>query len=187
MNDFYDMVYRAGQAKVQIRSDGRPRDFMVVEAIVRKQHEAGLKGSGVAQEDALQAAPSKQRRRKLTITNTVEGFRRLTGMLSEFGLPVMVGFEATGYHHRALMHHLWDAGLVLKLVSSVALARTRAPFHNSGDNNNPKHAQVILHMLKIGAIQVLHDPTVAGTNDIQEQSKTHEVVSKAKTEFCTAS
>lgn len=55
MNDFDDMVYRAGQAKVQIRSDGRPRDITVVEAIVRKQHEAGLKGSVVAQKDALQS------------------------------------------------------------------------------------------------------------------------------------
>lgn len=55
MNDFDDMVYRAGQAKVLIRSDGRPRDITVVEAIVRKQHEAGLKGSVVAQKDALQA------------------------------------------------------------------------------------------------------------------------------------
>ncbi|WP_054004981.1 hypothetical protein [Cypionkella psychrotolerans] len=55
MNDFDDMVYRAGQATVQVRSDGRPRDITVVEAIVRKQHEAGLKGSVVAQKDALQS------------------------------------------------------------------------------------------------------------------------------------
>ena len=38
-------------------------------------------------------------------------------------------------------------------------------------------------MLEIGVVQVFHDPMVAGTNDTQELSKTHEVVSKAKTEL----
>ncbi len=137
--------------------------------------------------EVVMAAPGKQRRRKLAITNPIEGFRRLRGMPSEFGLPVRVGFEATGYYHRAPMHHLGDASLDLKLVSSVALGRTRAALHNSGDKNDAKNAQVILHMLEIGAIQAFHDPMVAGTNDIQEQSKTHEVVFKAKTEFGTAS
>ena len=48
---------------------------------------------------------------------------------------------------------------------------------------NPKDAQVILHMLKIGATQTYCDPVRAGINDIQELSKTHEVISKAKTEL----
>ncbi|MDZ4392468.1 DUF5681 domain-containing protein [Cypionkella sp.] len=55
MNDFDDMVYRAGQATVQVRREGKPSEITMVEAIVRKQHEAGLKGSVVAQKDALQA------------------------------------------------------------------------------------------------------------------------------------
>jgi hypothetical protein len=38
-------------------------------------------------------------------------------------------------------------------------------------------------MLKIGATQVYHDPIQTGINDIQEFSKTHEVISKAKTEL----
>lgn len=42
---------------------------------------------------------------------------------------------------------------------------------------------MILHMLRIGAIQVFHDPLLAGVNDIQELSKTHEIVSRAKTEL----
>lgn len=54
MNDFDDMVYRAGQAKVQVRRNGKPTDITVMEAMVGKQHEAGLKGSVVAQKDALQ-------------------------------------------------------------------------------------------------------------------------------------
>jgi hypothetical protein len=46
-----------------------------------------------------------------------------------------------------------------------------------------KDAQVILHMLKIGATQVYYDPIRSGVNDIQELSKTHEVILKAKTEL----
>ena len=38
-------------------------------------------------------------------------------------------------------------------------------------------------MLKIGATQTYLDPIRAGINDIQELSKTHEIVSKAKTEL----
>jgi hypothetical protein len=38
-------------------------------------------------------------------------------------------------------------------------------------------------MLRIGASQVYCDPLVAGINDLQELSKTHEMISKAKTEL----
>ncbi len=48
--------------------------------------------------------------------------------------------------------------------------------------NDPKDAQVILHMLRIGATQVYVDPLAAGINDLQELSKTHETISKAKTQ-----
>jgi len=88
-------------------------------------------------------------------------------------MPVRIGFEATGNYHRVLMYHLGVAGFDLKLVSSVALARTREALHNSWDKNDPKDAQVILHMLQIGAVQIFQDPMVVGTNDIQELSKTH--------------
>src|SRR4051812_11092022 len=54
---------------------------------------------------------------------------------------------------------------------------------NVRDKNDPKDAQVILHMLKIGAVQPFHDPLRAGINDIQELSKTHEAISRAKTEI----
>jgi transposase len=133
--------------------------------------------------EVLIAAPGKQRRRRVTLTNTKADFDRLVGVLSGYGRPVRVGFEATGNYHRALAHHLSRAGFELKLVSSVALARTREALHNSWDKNDPKDAQVILHMLQIGAVQVFHDPLLAGVNDIQELSKTHEIVSRAKTEL----
>ena len=94
-----------------------------------------------------------------------------------------IGFEATGNYHRPLAHHLGQAGFELKLVSSVGLARTREALHNSWDKNDPKDAQVILHMLEIDAVQFFHDPLVTGTADIQELSKTHEIVSRSKTEL----
>src|ERR1700744_2076222 len=66
---------------------------------------------------------------------------------------------------------------------SMALARTREALHNSWDKNDPKDAQVILHMLSIGATMAYQDPLASGINDLQELSKTHEFVSKAKTEI----
>jgi hypothetical protein len=53
--------------------------------------------------------------------------------------------------------------------------------HNSWDKNDPKDAQVILHMLKTGLSQTWHDPLVSGTNDAQELSKTHHQVTLART------
>ncbi len=41
---------------------------------------------------------------------------------------------------------------------------------------------MILHMLRIGATQRYVDPLAAGINDLQEMSKTHEAISKAKTQ-----
>jgi transposase len=38
-------------------------------------------------------------------------------------------------------------------------------------------------LLQIGAVQVFHDPLVAGISDIQELSKTDEMVARAKTEL----
>lgn len=70
----------------------------------------------------------------------------------------------------------------MRLISSVALARTREALHNGWDKNDPKDAQVILHMLRIGATQRYVDPLAAGINDLQELSKTHETISKAKTQ-----
>jgi len=119
----------------------------------------------------------------MTITNSTEDFVRLIAILRDYGMPVRIGFEATGNYHRVLMYHLGVAGFDLKLVSSVALARTREALHNSWDKNDPKDAQVILHMLQIGAVQIFQDPMVVGTNDIQELSKTHDAVSRTKTEL----
>jgi transposase len=87
--------------------------------------------------------------------------------LTEYGRPVRVAFEATGNYHRVLAYDLAAAGFEVKLVSSVALARTRQALNNSWDKNDPKDAQVILHMMEIGNEQFFHDPLFQGTNDIQ--------------------
>lgn len=131
----------------------------------------------------LVGIPGKKRRRRLTITNTLEDFQRLTTALASYDLPARIGFEATGNYHHALAHHLGQAGFDLKLVSSIGLARTREALHNNWDKSDPKDAEVILHMLEIGAVQFFHDPLVSGTADIQELSKTHEIVSRSKTEL----
>jgi transposase len=133
--------------------------------------------------DVLIEIPGKTRRRRLTVLNTRTEHDRFVDLLAGLGCAVIAGFEATGNYHRPLAYRLLEAGFTLRLVSSVALARTREALHNGWDKNDPKDARVILHMLKIGATQVYCDPIRSGINDIQELSKTHEVISKAKTEL----
>jgi hypothetical protein len=91
-------------------------------------------------------------------------------------------FVATGDYHRGLAYRLLSAGFELRLVSSVALARTREALHNGWDKNDPKDAQVILHMPGSERPNAMSIPLAAGINDLQELSKTHEAISKAKTE-----
>lgn len=136
-----------------------------------------------ARHEVLIAIPGKKRRRRLIVLNQLDDFNRLIAALLDYGCPVRVAFEATGNYHRALAYHLAAAGFEMKLVSSVALARTREALNNSWDKNDPKDAQVILHMMEIGNEQFYHDPLMRGTNDIQELSKTHDIVSKSKTEL----
>ena len=123
------------------------------------------------------------RRRRMTILNTRADHDKLITSLQAMHKPIVVGLEPTGNYHRALAHRLIGAGFGVRLISSMALARTREALHNGWDKNDPKDAQVILHMLQIGATMVYQDPLAAGINDLQELSKTHEVVSKAKTEI----
>src|SRR3954447_12079400 len=131
--------------------------------------------------EVLIQAPGRQRRR-LTILNSKADYDRLIEILTGYGGSVVIGFEATGDYHRGLAYRLLSAGFELRLISSVALARTREALHNGWDKNDPKDAQVILHMLRIGATQRYVDPLAAGINDLQELSNTHAAISKAKTE-----
>jgi len=46
--------------------------------------------------EVLIAIPGKSRRRRLTVLNRQDDFDRLIQVLTEYGLPVRVAFEATG-------------------------------------------------------------------------------------------
>src|SRR5680860_675131 len=119
-----------------------------------------------ARNDVLIEIPGKGRRRRMVVVNARAEHDRFVEMLRALSQPVIAGFEATGNYHRPLAFRLLEAGISLRLVSSVALARTREALHNGWDKNDPKDAQVILHMLKIGATQTYADPLLTGINDI---------------------
>ena len=136
-----------------------------------------------ARNEVLIQIPDRARRRRLTVLNTKNEHDRLVALLAGLGRPVACGFEATGNYHRPIAWRLLQAGFDVRLVSSLALARTREALHNGWDKNDPKDAQVILHLLAIGSSQRYHDPLAAGINDVQELSKTHEAISRSKTEI----
>ena len=131
--------------------------------------------------EALIETPGWRSRKKFRVQNTVEEFRSFAAFLHSLNLPVRIGFEPTGNYHRALAYFLHSEGFQLELISSLALARTREAMHNSWDKNDPKDAQVILHLLKARLTQHYHDPIVHNLNDLQELSKTHHHVSLEKT------
>ena len=101
-----------------------------------------------ARNEVLIEAPGHARRRRLSVLNTRAEHDRLIAMLQAYGRPVVCAFEATGNYHRPLAWRLAEAGFEVRLISSLALARTREALHNGWDKNDPKDAQVILHMLQ---------------------------------------
>jgi len=148
-------------------------------------HRAVLVAIDVAKHrnEVLIEVPGRARRRRLTVLNTRAEHDRFVETLAAFEIPVVAGFEATGNYHRPLAHRLLSAGIELRLISSLALARTREAITNGWDKNDPKDAQIILHMLRIGHVQRYCDPLAHGLVDIQEFSKTHEAISRSKTEL----
>ena len=119
-----------------------------------------------SRQEVLIERPEGGRRRRMTVMATRQDYDGFAEQLAAIGRPIIVGFEATGNYHRTLAHRLLTAGFELRLISSVALARTREALHNGWDKNDPKDAQVILHMLRIGATQRYVDPLAAGINDL---------------------
>jgi transposase len=131
--------------------------------------------------EALIEAPGWRSRKRVRVQNAAGDFRAFAEFLHSLRFPVRIGFEPTSNYHRALAYFLHSQGFELQLISSLALARTREAMHNSWDKNDPKDAQVILHLLKNGLTQHYHDPIVHHLNDLQELSKTHHQVSLEKT------
>ena len=120
------------------------------------------------------------KRRALRVANTKTELDRFVATLRAFDLPCEIAFEPTGDYHRPLAYVLGQAGCHLSLVSSIAVARTREALYNSWDKNDPKDAQVILHLLKHGTTQRYLDPLVTGHQDLQEMANTYQQVSLRK-------
>jgi transposase len=132
-----------------------------------------------ARNDVLVQLPDGQRRR-FKVANTIEDYREFASYLKRLKAPCLIGFEATGNYHRPLAYYLGQEGFALRLVSSLAVAKTREALYNSWDKNDPKDAQVILHMLKTGVSQTYCDPMTQDINEVQELSKTYYQVSLRK-------
>lgn len=120
------------------------------------------------------------RRRAMRVANSASEIERLVTVLRTLPQPCVVAFEPTGDYHRGVMHRLGLTGVTLRQVSSLAVARTRDAMYNSWDKNDPKDAQVILHLLKTGTTQRFVDPLVAGHQDLQEMANTYQQVSLRK-------
>ncbi len=125
--------------------------------------------------------PPGLRRQRFRMSNTFADYQRLAAYLCGTGAPALIGFEATGNYHRPLAYFLQQQGFQLRLIPTLALARTREAMNNSWDKNDALDAQVILHLLKTGLSQTWCDPVLSGTNDAQELSKTYHQVTLART------
>ena len=133
--------------------------------------------------EVLIEAPGQSRRRRLTILNTKADHDRLVETLTAYGRPVIIGFEATGNYHRgaglppALSRLRAAAGLVRGARPDPRGAAQRLGQERSqGCAGHPAHAQDRCDAA------LLSIRWRAGINDLQELSKTHEAISKAKTE-----
>ena len=100
--------------------------------------------------EVLIELPGAKKRRSISIRNDREDHDRFVSELAAYGRPVICALEATGNYHRPIAWRLADAGFEIRLISSLAMARTREALHNGWDKNDPKDAQVILHMLRLG-------------------------------------
>jgi len=132
-----------------------------------------------AKHDILAEFPDGTRKRMI-IKNQLVDFNRLADYLRNFDSDVTIGIEPTADYHRNLAHFLKLQKFNVCFLSSIAVARTREALHNSWDKNDPKDAQVILHLMRTGVTQYFYDPVIEGTNDIQELSNTHFQISLRK-------
>jgi len=126
---------------------------------------------------------SDGKRQRFQFRHVREDYDRLVRLLQSTGSSCRVAFEPTGVYHRTLAYRLLQEGFHVCQVSSVAGARYRDAMFNSWDKNDPKDAQVILELLKQGITQQYHDPLVKGTHDLEEISKTYELISRARTKL----
>ena len=120
-------------------------------------------------------------RKHVSLSHSRLEIDRFMHAVKRHALPIRAAFDATGDYHRPLAALLAGHGVELHLVSSIATNRTREALYNTWDKNDPRDAQVILHLLKTGSTQIYHDPFLNGYNDLQELSKTYYQASQRKT------
>jgi transposase len=84
-------------------------------------------------DDVLIEPPTPKRRFRLRVANSREEFEHLAGYLRGLKCSVVIGFEATGNYHRPLAYFLHRQGFELRLIPTLALARTREAMYNSWD------------------------------------------------------
>jgi transposase len=116
--------------------------------------------------------------KKLSVVNNLQDYRNLVAYLHSVGYPCLIGFEATGDYHRPLAHYLEKEGFNLRLISSLAIAKTRESLYNTWDKNDPKDCRAILHMLQTDVTQTYCNPIVS--NDIKEICGTYYQISLRK-------
>jgi len=104
----------------------------------------------------------------MTVANALSAFEKFATFLATLSKSCEVALEPTGDYHRPLANFLLRRGHHVHFVSSIACHRTREALFNSWDKNDPKDAQVILHLLKGGVTQRFSDPLEEGNHDFQE-------------------
>jgi transposase len=117
------------------------------------------------------------------VANTLEDFQRFSAYLRSLPTPLQIAFEPTADYHRNIAWHLLQDGYDIRLVSSVACARTREAVFNSRDKNDPKDTRVILHLMRTGITQRYYDPLANGHHDLQELANTYSVTVYRRTQL----
>ena len=118
-----------------------------------------------AKHDVLVELPSGKRKRMI-VRNQLSDFRQLAAYLKSQNGVCEIALEPTADYHRNLAYFLKVRGFEVRLVSSIAVSRTREALHNSWDKNDPKDAQVILHLLRNKNTQRFYDAVIEQTNDL---------------------
>jgi len=85
--------------------------------------------------EVLVEPPPPARRRRFRVANTLPEYQQLATYLRQLATRVLVGFEATSNYHRTLAYFLHRQGFDLRLIPTLALARTREAMHNSWDGD----------------------------------------------------
>lgn len=119
--------------------------------------------------------------KSLVIAQTRDDFAKLACQLKQVNAQVEVALEPTGYYHRSLAYYLLNQGFTVRLISSIATARTRESQYNSLDKNDKKDTLVIMHLLQSGITQTYYEPLLYDMVDIQELANTYNVICSRKT------